>query len=83
LTRSVKALLHGDAGASFGLHPLGWLIAPSLLVVFGVYAFRYLRTGDSTLPRWGRIVLVAGVAALLVVWLVRLAGGFGGPVPVG
>ena len=50
--------------------------------MFGLYGLRYLRTGDSVMPRWARVVLAATVALLLMVWLARLGGAFGGPVVV-
>lgn len=76
-------LFAGDFAGSYALHPVGWLVAPALVVLFGVYGLRYVRTGDSAMPCWGRVVLGATVSLLLIVWLVRLGGVFGGPLAVG
>jgi len=75
-------LIAGDPAGSYAVHPVGWLVAPALVILFGVYGLRYLRTGDSTMPRWARVVVAATVALLLIVWLARLGGAFGGPVDV-
>jgi hypothetical protein len=82
LTRALKLLVAGDVAGSYALHPVGWLVAPALVVMFGIYGLRYLRTGDSSMPCWGRVVLGAIVILLLIVWLARLGGAFGGAVVV-
>ena len=87
MTRATMALLHGNLHESFRFHPLGLLILPVLVTVFGVNTLVYVRTG-----RWGfverqmgrSVTVVAGAFLFIVfaVWFSRFFGAFGGPVPV-
>jgi hypothetical protein len=81
------ALLHGDVGEAVRIHPLAPLIVPLMAGVLLYGGVRYVREG-----RWpftegkaaGRMA-AAGIflwALLMVVWLARFHGAFGGPVPV-
>lgn len=91
LTRATLDLLHGNLSAALHMHPLVPLVAPLYIggVVAGLYD--YIRgpvpgRRRGPLSRWiGRIIgPVAGVAIalLIIVWVMRFFGYFGGPAPV-
>jgi Protein of unknown function (DUF2752) len=78
LTRAVLAAARLDLLGAERLHPLS---LPLLAAFAATVALAFL-AGDAA---WKRAVpVVTGVAgvALLVVWVLRFAGLFGGPVPV-
>jgi hypothetical protein len=87
LTRATLALLHGHLGEAVALHPL----APLLVPLFGAFllhaAVEYVREGRWVAAHGTAAVRMAaaGLALwvlLLVVWIVRFLGAFGGPVAV-
>ena len=91
LTRATLDLLHGNLSAALHMHPLVLLVSP--LYIGGVLAslYDFVRgpvPGKSPGPlrRWFSRIIgpVAGVtfALLLIVWLARFYGWFGGPAPV-
>ena len=91
LTRATVDLLHGNLSAALHMQPLVLLVSPLYIggVLSGVYV--YIRgpmpiRNPSTFSRWfGRIIgPVAGVtfALLIILWVARFFGYFGGPVPV-
>ena len=69
LTRSVVALAHGDARASFGWHPAGPLLAAAAAFLAGLVPLLWLRRKR---PLWGRRGFVRALEALA---LVSLLGG--------
>lgn len=88
MTRAILLLERGEVVASWHMHPLAAasLVASVAFMVATVWA-----TGrfGSPLAVWqsraGRAVVVSfGVvqAALVVLWVARMLGGFGGPVAV-
>ena len=85
--RATLALLRGDLGAALHLHPLVPLAAPVFIGFALASAWSYVR-GPVQPPRSARAeraisaVALACVVGLLVVWLARFFGAFGGPVPV-
>ncbi len=89
LTRATFALLHGQLGAAVRYHPLSPVLVPLLFGLVANAGFRYVlgpSAGPSLLARvparWlNRIALTLFVLVLLV-WLLRFFGAFGGPVPV-
>jgi hypothetical protein len=77
LTRAVLAVARLDPGAALRYHPLS-LPLIALVVVIAASAF------VTREPAWRRLVTLATGAAgvaLVVVWALRFAGLFGGPVP--
>ena len=83
-TRAVLLALAGHFGASMRMHPLAivgaLLMVPSLLFITRAIAHDRLGT---PLPRALSRVWTIYFAALIVVWLARFAGAFGGPAPIG
>jgi hypothetical protein len=93
MTRAMHLLFAGDLGGSFAMHPLAaaTVLAQGALAVLSVYlTFRDghpfdLWKGKLWNVRLGRAVVVFNGALfvlLFVVWALRGAGFFGGPVPV-
>ena len=87
LSRATFALLRGDFGQSFQLHPLGFVVAP-LLFYFAVISARSYLTGKKQQTANSDPVPVLRaltgllIAILVAVWLLRFAGALGGPVAV-
>lgn len=83
MTRAVRLVLHGDLAGATAMHPLVWLAIP-LGVGFVLLETRgYLRErrwGLALRPLWARVVAFAALGLLVLVWLARFAGLFGGPV---
>jgi hypothetical protein len=88
LTRASLRLLHGDVRGSLALHPLAIpILAATALVALATVVATWTRGNPAALleHRAGRLVLWAWAAvhaASVLVWALRLAGCFGGPVPV-
>lgn len=88
MTRAIWSALSGDFGASLRFHPLALPVALGMLALAVTTVWVILRTGGldelwTRRPgRWllGSVVAVHG--ATIVLWALRLAGLFGGPVPV-
>lgn len=84
LTRATRLAAHGDFAGATHMHPLWMVVLPFLMVAVGTELAGYVRGG-----RWGsagrvRAIRVAGLATvglLLVVWIARFLGAFGGPCP--
>lgn len=96
LTRATFALLRGDFGAAYRLHPLVFVLTPVYTGLLALIGWSYVRGGTapsvlSSGVDWGRRLLLGRVASaaagLLIVlafavWIARFFGAFGGPVPV-
>jgi hypothetical protein len=88
MTRAMKLLSAGQLAASLRMHPLALpvVVAWVLFVSSTVYASWALGTPVSFYKgRFGRVAIAAitGVyGAVVVLWLLRWLGYFGGPVPV-
>ncbi|MEZ4374732.1 MAG: DUF2752 domain-containing protein [Polyangiaceae bacterium] len=91
LTRATMAALHGHLGEAFHLHPLFFLAAPfhAFALVYGSWlllAPKRLQPSNDALfasgKRIGQLYIVISVL-LVVLWVARFFGAFGGPVPVG
>ena len=82
LSRAGVSLLQGDLPAAFAASPLSPVVVPFFVLLVVRSVALYLKGGDASPPAWvtrGAIGLWAG---LIVVWGLRYAGFFGGPVPV-
>jgi hypothetical protein len=77
LTRAGLALAHLDLAAAQRFHPL----AAALLGVAGGTAIVAFLVDDTAWRRVVRIVTSGAGVALILVWALRFAGLFGGPVP--
>ena len=87
LTRATIAALQGDFDRAFHLHPLFPLITPMYVYLVVSVTYRCV-TGSRTKPLTrkldGAVSVLAGVTVVLLlgVWIARMFGAFGGPVPV-
>ena len=77
LTRAAIAAARLDLGAAEALHPLSL----PLIGAVGLTAVLAFLAGDTAWRRWVPAVTGAAGVALVVVWALRFAGFFGGPVP--
>jgi len=85
LTRAARDVLHGDFAAATHMHPLWWLVLPFVGTVIVLESVAYVTTGRA--GGWGQRVGVQRMAVgimllLVVVWIARMLGAFGGPVAV-
>jgi hypothetical protein len=85
LTRAARDVLHGDFAAATHMHPLWWLVLPFVGTLVALESVAYVRTGRA--GEWGQRVSVQRMAVgimllLVVVWIARMLGAFGGPVAV-
>ena len=85
LTRATRFALSLDFAAATGLHPLWFLVLPYVGGVAAVQMGSYVLKGESSafvrsvwVTRTGQVLL----ALLVVVWIARFFGAFGGPCPV-
>jgi len=86
LTRAARLVAHGEFAAATRMHPMWLVVLPFLAVALGTELVGYLR-GEP----WGgaarvRAIRSAGyltVVLLIVVWIARFFGAFGGPCPNG
>lgn len=85
LLRATRFVVAGQWQRAFAMHPLSWFVVPLVAAIFVVELVGFARDG-----RWGAFrrlpyadgVLVATAASMMLVWLARFAGAFGGPVAV-
>lgn len=77
LTRAGLALARGDLAEAQRFHPLA---AALLGVAIGTALFAFL-ADDAAWKRVIRVVTGGSGVALILVWALRFAGLFGGPVP--
>lgn len=87
LTRAGAAALSGEYEAAFHYHPLFFVIVPFygaavLHVVLAVVLGRRLPPTPRWVDRWVTFVAVGVAVMATVVWVLRFAGYFGGPVHV-
>lgn len=82
LTRCLAALAHGDVVTAFRVHPAGPLFLAYLGAMWGTAWLSYGARGDlrsplaRVIPGWAHLAIVG---AMLVVWVVRFFGVWGGP----
>jgi Na+/H+-dicarboxylate symporter len=85
MTRAARFALEGHLAEATHVHPLWMVVLPLVTVGFALEVVGYARTG-----KWGlavearafRYAITATFAALLVLWLARFFGAFGGPAPI-
>jgi hypothetical protein len=83
LTRAAWALISGDLARAIALNPLGPIVCPLLIAGGGFAMLRYVARGRIDADRWfAGPVLVVIMLALTIVWALRFAGYFGGPVAI-
>lgn len=86
LTRAAFAMARGDLARAFSFHPLSIVIVPIVLCVAGAQALDYVRTGSAwshgRRGEWTEGLFAAIAVLLVLVWIARLCGAFGGPVAV-
>jgi hypothetical protein len=84
MTRAARLVLHGDFAGATRMHPLWMVVLPALAVLAvaeGVGFARHRRWGVAIESAWTRRVGTVLLIALVVVWVARFFGAFGGPVP--
>ncbi len=86
LGRATIAALTGHFSEAMHYHPLFFLVSPIYLVLLGSIGWQFV---SGSAPRWPRLperlVVIAAASlgiALVIVWVLRLLGGLGGPVAV-
>ncbi len=86
LTRASKSLLSGHFADAYAFHPLVYAVLPLFGSWMGFALYEYLVRGvASPPPRVGKVLtpmLAALWVALLLLWILRWRGWFGGPVAV-
>ena len=79
-------MARGDLARAFALQPLSLVLVPMLAWIAASHGLRYVRTGsawtDARPSRATEIALAAMTFLLIVIWVARLFGHLGGPVPV-
>ncbi len=84
MTRATRFALHGDLAAATHMHPLWFVVLPALaaiVVAEGIAFARSGRWGVALESAWTKWIGGAVLIALLVVWIARFFGAFGGPAP--
>ena len=84
LTRAARLVLAGDFAGATHMHPLWFLVLPSVGAFCMLQLAHYLGRGelakvDKPAVRYWAYVLLG---LLVVVWVARFFGAFGGPCPV-
>ena len=82
LTRASVALAQANIAAAMAFNPLAPIVSPLFVGVLGWAAFTFIRDGRVRMPGWVMWPVLVAAIALLVVWIMRLFGAFGGMVPV-
>jgi hypothetical protein len=87
LTRATLAVLGGHPHEAAHLHPLVFVVTPVIAVAFTYNALAYVRHGEwfaseRLKGRWVTGAWLVLGAAMILLWIARFFGAFGGPVPV-
>jgi hypothetical protein len=85
LTRATRLALHGDLAGAMHVHPLWLVVVPAVALGFVVEMRGYLRDGRLGVVERSSVTrrITAVVAGLMVLlWIARFCGFFGGPVAV-
>ncbi len=81
MTRAIRLALHGDFAGATRMHPLWFVVAPTLVATGGEELAGHRREGRwgrALDRRWIRWALGALTLALIALWIARLEGAFGG-----
>jgi len=84
LTRATRLAVTGDFAGATHLHPLWFLVLPYVGTLAAVHLGHYVVRGELA-PLEHRVAAPIGyvlVVLLVVVWVARFFGAFGGPCPV-
>jgi hypothetical protein len=84
MTRATRLAMHGDFAGATHMHPLWMVVLPACAAWAIVECVGFARTrtwGASAESRALRWVAGVIVALLVIVWIARFFGAFGGPVP--
>lgn len=82
LTRATRLAISGDFAAATQMHPLWFIVLPFVAAVTCVQVTRYVRSGElAPLATNVHVTRIAQalLALLVVVWIARFFGAFGGP----
>ena len=86
MTRAAVALAQGDFARALALHPLSPVMAPLMAAVLAQQGVGYIRTGArfgaGRVPRPLELFAALMGLLLIVVWVARFFGFFGGPVTI-
>jgi hypothetical protein len=81
LARAMLSLLRGDVTGALALHPLVFVAAPAAVALA-----LHVTSPVAPTPRRERLLVACSTVLLvlmLVVWIARFTGAFGGPVAIG
>jgi hypothetical protein len=83
MTRAARFALHGDFAGATRMQPLWFVVMPAVFALGVAEAVGFARQGRWGVgieSAWTRRLGAVLVAALVVVWIARFLGCFGGPV---
>lgn len=83
MSRAVLLLLRGEPAAATRMHPLVWVAVPVVAIAVSAEILGYAQTGafgGASRIRGSSAVTLVTAALLFVLWFLRFAGHFGGPV---
>jgi hypothetical protein len=87
LTRATLAMAHGHLDEALRYHPLAPIMSPVVLVAFAINGVSYVAKGrwtasETAQGRWITRAAFVLAVAMMVLWVARFFGAFGGPVSV-
>lgn len=86
LSRASFAMLQGDFQGALALHPLVFVVSPLAMAIVALNVGSYLLRGRlfemGPRAKWLEGLLLAVAVSMLLVWVARFFGAFGGPVAV-
>ena len=82
MSRAATALATGDFAGALTLNPLSPVVVPLTILAVGYAAVSYVATGRTRFRAWVDHVAIVLCSGLIIVWIARFFGAFGGPVDV-
>lgn len=88
MTRAARLAFGAHWGDATRMHPLWFVVLPVACALVAIELAGYVRSGQFgasarfTRARAVRRALQTTVAAVIVVWIARFFGAFGGPAPI-